>query len=498
MESSENDSSPDHLLQFSDERTNSKRLKRMDNFDDLIGDDYHSNVGYRRDMLYNDRSSMMINGSTAGGKKNELFREHIWAYSQKYLEAASAIEGEASSSAAEEDKEYTIMKETDERGENQIKLVQLLVACAEAVAYRDKHHASTLIADLRAEALVLGTAFQRVASCFVKGLCDRLALVQPHGAVGDIGAIPKTLSFSIEKEEAASLVYQICPQIQFGHYVANASILQAFEGESSNNIHVLDLGMTMGLRHGYQWRSLIFSLATRAGRPCHCLRITGIGSCPERFQAIGDELEQYAHKLGIKLEFSVVESSLENIRPEDLKIIEDEFLVINSILELHCVVKESRGALNSVLKMLNKLSPKALFILVEQESSHNGPFFLGRFMEALYYYSAIFDSLDAMLPRYDTRRAKIEQFYFGEEIKNIVSCEGPARVERHERLDQWRRRMGRAGFQLAPIKMLTTQAKQWLESVQVCEGYNIAEEKGCLVLAWKSKSIIAASCWKCS
>jgi hypothetical protein len=116
-------------------------------------------------------------------------------------------------------------------------------------------------------------------------------------------------------------------------------------------------------------------------------------------------------------------------------------------------------------------------------------------MEALHYYSAIFDSLDTMLPRYDTRRAKIEQFFFAEEIKNIVSCEGPARVERHERVDQWHRRMSRVGLQMGPLKMIT-QAKQWLRKVNVCEGYTIMEEKGCLVLGWKSKTIIAASCWK--
>ncbi|XP_071723534.1 GRAS family protein RAD1-like [Rutidosis leptorrhynchoides] len=117
-------------------------------------------------------------------------------------------------------------------------------------------------------------------------------------------------------------------------------------------------------------------------------------------------------------------------------------------------------------------------------------------MEALHYYSAIFDSLDAMLPKYDTRRARMEQFYFAEEIKNIVSCEGPARVERHERVDQWRRRMTRAGFQAAPIKMIA-KAKQWLVKNNVCDGYTVVEEKGCMVLGWKSKPIIAASCWKC-
>ena len=94
-----------------------------------------------------------------------------------------------------------------------------------------------------------------------------------------------------------------------------------------------------------------------------------------------------------------MKSSLENLRPEDIKTSEDEVLVVNSILELHGVVKESRGALSSVLQIIHELSPKVL-VLVEQDSSHNGPFFLGRFMEALHYHSAIFDSLDAMLPKY--------------------------------------------------------------------------------------------------
>ncbi|KAI4343647.1 hypothetical protein L6164_010974 [Bauhinia variegata] len=253
--------------------------------------------------------------------------------------------------------------------------------------------------------------------------------------------------------------------------------------------------MTLGLPHGHQWRGLIQSLANRSGQPVRRLRITGVGLCIERLNIIGEELQVYANSLGINFEFSLVQKNLENLHPEDIKINEGEVLVINSILQLHCVVKESRGALNSVLRMIYEFSPKVL-VMVEQDSSHNGPFFLGRFMEALHYYSAIFDSLDAMLPKYDTKRAKIEQFFFAEEIKNIVSCEGPARVERHEKVDQWRRRMSRAGFQATPIKMVA-QAKQWLQKHTVCDGHTVVEEKGCLVLGWKTKPIVAASCWKC-
>jgi len=469
-------------LPFSDETRDVKRIKQSSSMVESIRSNGSS--------LYSGGSSICRSSST--NSLNNIpklhFRDHIWTYTQRYLAAEAVEEAAAAMINAEEG------GNEEEGNSDGMRLVQLLIACAEAVACRDKSHASALLSELRSNALVFGSAFQRVASCFVQGLIDRLSLVQPLGAVGFVAPTMNIIDIaSDKKEEALRLVYEICPHIRFGHFVANNSILEAFEGESS--VHVVDLGMTLGLPHGHQWRLLIQSLAERAGKPPSRLRITGVGLCVDRFRIIGDELEEYAKDMGINLEFSVVKSSLENLRPEDIKTSEDEVLVVNSILQLHCVVKESRGALNSVLQIILELSPKVL-VLVEQDSSHNGPFFLGRFMEALHYYSAIFDSLDTMLPKYDTRRAKMEQFYFAEEIKNIVSCEGPARVERHERVDQWRRRMSRAGFQVAPIKMMA-QAKQWLVQSKVCDGYTVVEEKGCLVLGWKSKPIIAASCWKC-
>uniref|UniRef100_A0A453G3N5 DELLA protein GAI1 n=1 Tax=Aegilops tauschii subsp. strangulata TaxID=200361 RepID=A0A453G3N5_AEGTS len=215
----------------------------------------------------------------------------------------------------------------------------------------------------------------------------------------------------------------------------------------------------------------------------------------DTMRAVGREIEAYAEELGMCLEFRAVDRTLESLHVDDLCIDAHEAVAINSVLELHCVVKESRGALNSVLQTIRKLSPKA-FVLVEQDAGHNGPFFLGRFMEALHYYAALFDALDAALPRYDARRARVEQFHYGAEIRNVVGCEGAARVERHERADQWRRRMSRAGFQSMPIKM-AAKAREWLEENAGGSGYTVAEEKGCLVLGWKGKPVIAASCWKC-
>ncbi|XP_073000078.1 GRAS family protein RAD1-like [Typha latifolia] len=295
-----------------------------------------------------------------------------------------------------------------------------------------------------------------------------------------------------KKEEALALAYELCPYLRFGHFVANAAFLEAFEGERF--VHVVDLGMTLSLAGGQQWVQLIDHFAFSAAPP-NRVRITGVGANGKKLRDIGDALERHARELGVNLEFFSVEAALESLDSGDLAVEEGEAIAVNSMFQLHCVVKESRGALNSVLQMIHELSPKVL-VLVEQDSSHNGPFFLGRFMEALHYYSAVFDALDAARPKYDTKRAKVEQHYFAEEIKNIVSCEGPARVERHEKVDQWRRRMSRAGFQAAPAKM-GAQAREWLAKNEECKGYTVAEEKGCIVLGWKSQPIIAASCWKC-
>ncbi|MCO5576962.1 hypothetical protein L7F22_030783 [Adiantum nelumboides] len=97
--------------------------------------------------------------------------------------------------------------------------------------------------------------------------------------------------------------------------------------------------------------------------------------------------------------------------------------------------------------MLREQAP-SIFTLAEQEASHNiGPFLLGKFVEALHYYSAIFDSLDATLPKKSQDRTKVEQLVFANEITNIVTCEDGKRVERHGKLDKRRQMTEAMGFE---------------------------------------------------
>lgn len=372
-------------------------------------------------------------------------------------------------------------------------LVHMLLACAEAVSCRDTQQAELLLSRIWASATPSGDSLQRVSYCFATGLKCRLSLL-PHNVYAN-GTLTTSTAMNVplitreNKLEAFQLLCQVTPYMAFGFMAANEAICQASQGKSS--IHIIDLGM----EHTLQWPSLIRALASRPEGPPK-LRITGLISTEDnpKLQISMNMLVEEARSLGIPLEFHIISepATPSLLTKEKLNLREGEALFFNSILQLHEYVKESRGYLKAILQSIKKLGPTALTV-VEQDTNHNGPFFLGRFLESLHYYSAIFDSLEASMPRNSQHRMKIERLHFAEEICNIVAYEGPDRIERHERVDQWRRQLGRAGFQVMPLKC-TSQARMML-SVYDCDGYTLSCEKGSLLLGWKGRSVMMASAW---
>ncbi|XP_010935246.3 GRAS family protein RAD1 [Elaeis guineensis] len=389
------------------------------------------------------------------------------------------------------------LADIEARGINEgLELVHLLLACAEAVGCRDTRLAASTLHRIWTFANPCGDSLQRVSFCFAMGLKSRLSLLRNIGITGSLtGAVTNDgpLVTREEKMEGFRLLYQTTPYIAFGFMAANEAICQAARGKDC--LHIIDLGM----EHTLQWPSLIRTLVSRSEGPPKLLRITGIcgatfSDLPELnagMQAIINE----ANALGMPVEFRALEEAPSPSLPsiDQLQLREGEVVFVNSIMHLHKYVRENRGSLKAILTATKKLNP-ALVTVVEQDANHNGPFFLARFLESLHYYSAIFDSLEASLPRASAQRLKIEKCHFAEEIRNIVAYEGCDRIERHERADQWRRQLGRAGFQVVGLKSMS-QARMLL-SVYGCEGYSLASEKGCLLLGWKGRPIMWASAWQ--
>ncbi|TKY63031.1 DELLA protein GAI1 [Spatholobus suberectus] len=361
-----------------------------------------------------------------------------------------------------------------------LQLVHLLLACAEAVAKEEYMLARRYLHHLNRVVTPLGDSMQRVAACFTDSLGARLSssTLAPKPAA--------TPSNSLEVLKVYQIVYQACPYVKFAHFTANQAIFEAFESEE--RVHVIDLDILQG----YQWPAFMQALAARpAGAPF--LRITGVGPSLDAVRETGRCLTDLAHSLRIPFDFHAVGEQLEDLRPHMLHRRVGEALAVNAVNRLHRVPV---GRLGGLLAMIRDQAPSVV-TLVEQEASHNGPYFLGRFLEALHYYSAIFDSLDATFPAESAQRAKVEQYIFAPEIRNIVACEGPERFERHERLERWRKIMEGKGFKGVALSPNAVTQSKILLGLYSCDGYRLTEDKGCLLLGWQDRAIVAASAWRC-
>jgi hypothetical protein len=147
------------------------------------------------------------------------------------------------------------------------------------------------------------------------------------------------------------------------------------------------------------------------------------------------------------------------------------------------------------VRLLKSLRPK-LITIVEQDLGHSGDF-LGRFVEALHYYSALFDALGdgASAGGAEEERHAVERLLLGAEIRNIVAVGGPKRTG-EVRVERWGDELRRAGFR--PVSLTGAPAAQarLLLGMYPWKGYTLVEEDGCLKLGWKDLSLLTASSWE--
>ncbi|XP_038884050.1 GRAS family protein RAM1-like [Benincasa hispida] len=373
---------------------------------------------------------------------------------------------------------------SEQEQDSGLQLVHLLLACAEAVAKEDYMLARRYLHHLNRVVTPIGDSMQRVASCFTEALTARLAATLTTSKPSS--SIPPFPQNSLEILKIYQIVYQACPYVKFAHFTANQAIFEAFEAEE--RVHVIDLDILQG----YQWPAFMQALAARPGGSPF-LRITGVGPAIDAVRETGRCLTELAHSLDVPFEFHAIGEQLEALKPNMFNRRVGEALAVNAVNRLHRVPGKSLG---NLLGMIRDQAPN-IVTLVEQEASHNGPYFLGRFLEALHYYSAIFDSLDATFPPDSAQRAKVEQYIFAPEIRNIVACEGPERIERHERLEKWRKLMEAKGFKGVALSSNAVTQSKILLGLYSCDGYRLTEDKGCLLLGWQDRALIAASAWRC-
>ncbi|KAK8543382.1 hypothetical protein V6N13_136105 [Hibiscus sabdariffa] len=409
---------------------------------------------------------------------------------------------------------------SEERG---LYLIHLLLTCANHVANGSLENANIALEQISQLASPDGDTMQQIAAYFTKELADRILKAGPglHMALNST-------------------------RVSFLH--TNQAIIEAMAGEKM--VHVIDLNAAEPV----QWIALIQALSARPEGPPH-LRITGIHQQKEVLDQMAHRLTEEAEKLDMPFQFNPIFSKLEYLDIQKLRVKTGEALAISSVLQLQSLLasdnelvwkksplasknlngipmqralRMNQGTLGELLErdaanayspspesasssplssmssvkvdgFLNALwglSPK-LMVLTEQDSNHNGTTLMERLLESLYSYVSLFDCLESTVSRASLERLKLEKMLVGNEIKNIISCEGAERKERHEKLEKWIQRLELAGFGNVPLSYYgMLQARRLLQGYN-CYGCKMKEENGCVVICWQDHPLFSVSAWRC-
>ncbi|KAI9072757.1 hypothetical protein K1719_045249 [Acacia pycnantha] len=373
-----------------------------------------------------------------------------------------------------------------------VDLRALLIQCAQAVSSDARGTADKLLKQIRQHSFSNGSGSQRLAHCFANALEARLA-----GTGSQIyTALSSKRTSAADMIKAHQMYITACPFQKVAVIFANHTILHlASEAETLHIVH-------FGIRYGFQWPSFIFRLSKRAGGPPK-LRITGIdlpqpGLRPaERVQETGRRLARYCERYNVPFEYNAIAQKWETIKLEDLKIKKGELVVVNcqkrfkNLLDETVVVNSPR---DSVLKLIREANP-SMFLQTIVNGCYNAPFFVTRFREALFHYSSMFDMLDTNVGREDPMRLMFEKEFLGQEVTNIIACEGSVRTERPETYKQWQVRNMRAGLRQVPLDgHLVSKLRGKLREAFHSD-FMLDEDANWMLQGWKGRIMYASSCW---
>lgn len=401
----------------------------------------------------------------------------------------------------------------DDKG---LRLIHLLMAAAEALGGSNKSRDLARVILVRLKELVSptdGTNMERLAAHFTEALQNLL-----EGAMGSSSSAHHANKHFLNNNNrgdehhhhqsdvvaAFQLLQDMSPYVKFGHFTANQAILEAVAHD--RRIHIVDYDIMEGI----QWASLMQALVSRKeGPPAPHLRITALsrgGGGGRRsigtVQETGRRLVAFAASIGQPFSFHQCRlDSDEAFRPAVLKLVKGEALVVNCMLNLPHFSYRSPESVASFLSGSKSLNPR-LITLVEEETSP-GPAtapggegaFVARFMDLLYQYSAVYDSLEAGFPMQSRARALVERVFLGPRISGSLSRVYRARGEESS---SWGELLSAAGFRAVPVSSANIcQAKLLLGLFN--DGYRVEElATNRLVLGWKSRRLLSASLWTSS
>ncbi|KAJ9172365.1 hypothetical protein P3X46_015611 [Hevea brasiliensis] len=374
-----------------------------------------------------------------------------------------------------------------------VDLSTLLIHCAEAVAGNDHKTAFELLMQIRKHSTPCGDGSQRLAHCFANALKARMV-----GSMSEAFAATKVPATCML--DAWKLLFSASPFLNISNFFAFHTIMEV--AEKADRLHIIHFGVV----YGFLWSFLIQHLSTRPGGP-PVLRVTRI-EIPEpvfdsspKLEETGSYLASFCERLNVPFEYTAVSKKWEFIRFEDFKIDRDEMTIVTCLYRSRNLLDETTDHMdincqrNDILSLIRRMNP-SVFIHGIVNGGYNAPFFTTRFREALFYFSSLFDMLEANVSHNVPERMVLEQEIYAKRIFNVIACEGSERLERPETYKQWHLRNLRAGLRQLPLNQDIMQNMKEQVKLHYHKDFLMDEDGDWMVQGWKGRILFALSCWK--
>ncbi|KAL4558225.1 hypothetical protein LXL04_036423 [Taraxacum kok-saghyz] len=374
-----------------------------------------------------------------------------------------------------------------------VDLRDLLTQCAQAITNNNSNSLFQLLTKIKQHCTPHGDANERLAYYFVKAIEARLA-----GNGAEVYRMASLKKISAAQILRAYHSYMLaCPFHRMSNIFANGSIQRLIKGR--DKLHIIDFGIL----YGFQWPCFIKKLSMQPGGP-PVLQITGIdlpqpGFRPaDRVVETGQRLSNLCKRFNVPFEFHGIAKKWEDITIEELNLDKNVLTVVNSVNRLRNILDETvieNSPRDAVLRLIRQINPD-LFVLGIVNGTHNAPFLLNRFREALFHFSNLFDMFDQTAERESYLRLCYEQEVYGREVMNVVACEGTTRVERPETYKQWQSRNVRAGFRQVGLFREKVEEVKSKVRLNYHKDFLVDEDGKWMLQGWKGRVLYACSLWK--
>ncbi|XP_038706521.1 DELLA protein RGL1-like [Tripterygium wilfordii] len=366
-----------------------------------------------------------------------------------------------------------------------VELADILLASAEKLGNQEFEHATRLLGHCFQLSSNTGNPVQRLVYYFSEALCEKLDQ-QPK-------SYGKKLLFNFnEAVTHGPDLLGYFQEVPFSQIEQVAGIQAIVENVAeAKKVHIIDLC----IRGGVQWPLLMQALASRQECPLELLKITAVGTASRAMEDVGKRLTSFAKTMKLPFSYKIVAvADMLDLKEDHFELDSEETVAAYSMLYLWTLIALP-DRLHSVMGVIRKINP-CIIVVTEVESNNNSPVFVNRFIEALFFYGAYFDCLDACMERDDPKRIAIE-LMFGKGIKNIVAAEGEDRRVRQVNIDVWRGFFSHFEMEEKNLSMSSLyQADMMVKRFSCGNSCTLDMNGKSLIIGWKGTPIHSLSVWK--